>query len=139
MNIYKTKHTYINKAGEIKEYIYTVEYKPRIKKYDSLKDKYKDIIYDDNILKSDKVYKIYELEKDNYTIEQIRNLIYRLNKSNNPKHYNNLKILKDKYENLLNDTSIKTTNKIKQIYDKEKDSYEYNNIKRMVYYYISKK
>lgn len=135
MNIYKTKHTYINKSGEVKEYIYTVEYKPRIKKYDSLKDKYKDIIYDDNILKSDKVYKIYELEKDNYTLEQIRNLIYRLNKNNNPKHYNNLKILKDKYKDLLNDISIKSVDKIKQIYDKEKDNYEYNNIKRMVYYY----
>ena len=60
MNFYETKHQYITKSGEVRIYKYNVQYQSRPKKYDSIKETYKDIINDDTIPRNEKINKIYK-------------------------------------------------------------------------------
>ena len=138
MNFYETKHQYITKSGEVRIYKYNVQYQSKPKKYDSIKETYKDIINDNTIPRNEKINKIYNSEKDNYTIEQIRNLIYRICKGETTKKYKSYKQLQQKYNNIINNKEIKQSDKIKQIYDLENKNYSLDNIKKFVYYYSPK-
>lgn len=139
MSFYETKHQYVTKSGEVRIYKYNISYTSKPKKYDGLKELYKEIINNSEIPRNEKVNKIYSKEKDNYTLEQIKNLIYRecKNESGTVKH-KSYKPLKQKYDNILKDTSTKNSEKIKQIHEQEKNEYSLNSIKKFVYYYTKK-
>jgi len=138
MNFYETKHQYITKSGEVKIYKYNVQYQAKPKKYDSLKETYNDIINDNKIPRNEKINKIYNSEKDNYTIEQIRNFIYRICKGETTTKHKSYKPLQKKYNDIINNTEIKRADKVRQIYDLENKDYSMNSIKKFVYYYSPK-
>lgn len=140
MNFYETKHQYITKSGEVRIYKYNVQYQAKPKKYDSIKETYKDIINDNSIPRNEKINKIYNSEKDNYTIEQIRNLIYRVCKGETTQttKHKSYKPLQQKYNDIINNTEIKRADKVRQIYDLENKDYSLNSIKKFVYYYSPK-
>ena len=71
------KRYYKNQAGEVKEYVYTRTYFSKPNKFKMLFNKYKGLIEDTNLSSKDKINKIYSLEKNNFTLSQIRNFIYR--------------------------------------------------------------
>lgn len=139
MNFYKTKHQYITKSGEVKIYKYNIQYQVKPKKYDLLKATYTDIINDNTLPRNEKINKIYNSEKNNYTIEQIRNFIYRTCKGENTIKHKSYKPLQQKYNDIINNTEIKRSDKVKQIYDLENKDYSINSIKKFVYYYSPKK
>lgn len=138
MSIYNIKQKYVSTSGEVKIYEYKRQYDHKIKKFDNIKDKYKDVFTDDKLNRLEKINKIYELEKDNYTLKQIQNLIYRNIKqeSNDIKPHKTYKDVFTKYKDIINDNNLRKIDKVNKIYELEKNNYTHDQIKNFIYKHL---